>query len=88
MPRGRTGSGGVGSGRVGSGRVGPGRVGSGRVGSGRVGSGRIRRFLKLAGRDGLPWLDLTREKPCFFLPPGGLELLKRGFSKKENGVHL
>ena len=57
----RDGSGRVGSGRVGSGRVGSGRVGSGRVGSGQVGSGRIRRFQNIAGRDGLPVLDLTRE---------------------------
>ena len=49
----------------GSGRVGSGRVGSGGVRksheTGRVGSDRVRRFLNLAGRDGLPCLHLNRE---------------------------
>ena len=30
---------------------------------GRDGTDRVRRFSSLAGRDGLPWLDLTRESP-------------------------
>ena len=41
------------------------RVGSGRVGSGRVGSG-LEFFFILAGRDGLPSLDLTRGKKNVF----------------------
>ena len=33
----------------------------------RDGSGLSRGFPDIAGREGCPWLDLTRKKPCFFL---------------------
>ena len=62
-----------GTGRVGSGQEvfkshGTGRVGSGQEvfkshGTGRVGSGRVRRFLNLAGRDGLLRPHLTHVTP-------------------------